>query len=159
EYETMRKTFLNEQAWLIARDQLRPGVPCPVCGSLEHPNTCEIRAEHKDLSREALDAAERALGRLRERQGKGACACQPSSTLLEEKENSLTEALRRLRQKLSENLPDHAEVKTLGQAEERLGSWKESLRREGDRLAENIQTLKKLRGYLLRIDEKKAALK
>ena len=28
---------------LIAREQLRPGVPCPVCGSLEHPNPCEIR--------------------------------------------------------------------------------------------------------------------
>ena len=159
EYETMRRTFLNEQAGLIAREQLRPGVPCPVCGSLEHPNPCEIREEHKDLSREALDAAEREVGRLRERQEKAASAAQSASILLEEKENSLTEALRRLRQKLSENLPDHAEVKTLGQAEEKLGSWKESLRREGDRLAENIQTLKKLRGYLLGIDEKKAALK
>lgn len=159
EYETMRRTFLNEQAGLIAREQLRPGVPCPVCGSLEHPNPCEIREEHKDLSREALDAAEREVGRLRERQEKAASASQSASTLLEEKENSLTETLRRLRQKLSENLPDHTEVKTLGQAEERLGSWKESLRREGDRLAENIQTLKKLRGYLLGIDEKKAALK
>lgn len=159
EYETMRRTFLNEQAGLIAREQLRPGAPCPVCGSLDHPNPCEIREEHKDLSREALDAAEREVGRLRERQEKAASAAQSASILLEEKENSLTEALRRLRQKLSENLPDHAEVKTLGQAEEKLGSWKESLRREGDRLAENIQTLKKLRGYLLGIDEKKAALK
>ena len=159
EYETMRRAFLNEQAGLIAREQLRPGKPCPVCGSLDHPNPCEIREEHKDLSREALDAAEREVGRLRERQEKAASASQSASTLLEEKENSLTEALRRLRQKLSENLPSHAEVKTLGQAEEKLGSWKESLRREGDRLAEDMQTLKKLRGYLLGIDEKKAALK
>ena len=159
EYETMRRAFLNEQAGLIAREQLRPGKPCPVCGSLDHPNPCEIREEHKDLSREALDAAELEVGRLRERQEKAASASQSASTLLEEKENSLTEALRRLRQKLSENLPDHAEVKTLGQAEEKLGSWKESLRREGDRLAEDMQTLKKLRGYLLGIDEKKAALK
>ena len=159
EYETMRRAFLNEQAGLIAREQLRPGKPCPVCGSLDHPNPCEIREEHKDLSREALDAAELEVGRLRERQEKAASASQSASTLLEEKENSLTEALRRLRQKLSENLPSHAEVKTLGQAEEKLGSWKESLRREGDRLAEDMQTLKKLRGYLLGIDEKKAALK
>lgn len=159
EYETMRRTFLNEQAGLIAREQLRPGKPCPVCGSLDHPNPCEIRAEHKDLSRKALDAAEREVGRLRERQEKAASASQSASALLEEKKNSLTEALRRLRQKLSENLPSHEEVKTLGQAEEKLGSWKASLRREGDRLSEDIQTLKKLRGYLLGIDEKKAALK
>ena len=159
EYETMRRAFLNEQAGLIAREQLRPGKPCPVCGSPDHPNPCEIREEHKDISREALDAAEQEVGRLRERQEKAASAAQSASALLEEKENSLAEELRRLRQKLSENLPSHVEIKTLVQAEEKLDLWKESLRREGGRLTEDLQTLKKLREYLLGIDEKKAALK
>ena len=159
EYETRRRIFLNEQAGLIAREQLRPGKPCPVCGSLEHPHPCEIKDEHRDISREALDAAEQEVGRLRERQEKAASAAQAASTLLEEKEKSLKEELLRLRQKLSENFSSHEEVKTLGQAEETLGSWKESLRREGGRLAEDLQILKKLRGYLLGIEEKKTALK
>lgn len=159
EYETRRRIFLNEQAGLIAREQLRPGKPCPVCGSLEHPHPCEIKDEHRDLSREALDAAEQEVGSLRERQEKAASAAQAASTLLEEKEKSLKEELLRLRQKLSENFSSHEEVKTLGQAEETLGSWKESLRREGGRLAEDLQILKKLRGYLLGIEEKKTALK
>ena len=159
EYEIMRRTFLNEQAGLIAREQLRPGKPCPVCGSVEHPNPCEIREEHQDLSREALDAAEREVGHLRERQEKAALAAQSASAFLEEKENSLAEELRRLRQKLSENLPSHTEIKTLGQAEEKLGAWKESLRRDGDRLTEELETLKKLRGFLQGIDEKKAEMK
>ena len=129
EYETRRRIFLNEQAGLIAREQLRPGKPCPVCGSLEHPHPCEIKDEHRDLSREALDAAEQEVGSLRERQEKAASAAQAASTLLEEKEKSLKEELLRLRQKLSENFSSHEEVKTLGQAEETLGSWKESGRR------------------------------
>lgn len=36
-YEAMRQIFFNMQAGLIAREQLKPGQPCPVCGSLEHP--------------------------------------------------------------------------------------------------------------------------
>ena len=72
EYETARRIFLNEQAGLIAREQLRPGEPCPVCGSLDHPRPCEIKEEHRNLSREALDAAERQVGRLRQRQEKAA---------------------------------------------------------------------------------------
>ncbi len=165
EYETARRIFLNEQAGLIAREQLRPGEPCPVCGSLEHPRPCEIKEEHRDLSREALDAAEQEVGRLRQRQEKAASAAQAATALLEEKEKSLREELLRLRQKLSETLPANEELqafgeaKTLGQAEEMLGVWKKSLDREGGRLAEDLKTLKELRGYLLGIGEKKAAQK
>lgn len=35
-YETMNKAFLDEQAGIIA-SSLTTGMPCPVCGSLEHP--------------------------------------------------------------------------------------------------------------------------
>ena len=110
EYETARRIFLNEQAGLIAREQLRPGEPCPVCGSLDHPRPCEIKEEHRDLSREALDAAEREVGRLRQEQEKAASAAQAATALLEEKEKSLREELLRLRQKLSETLPANEEL-------------------------------------------------
>lgn len=36
EYETINKAFLNEQAGIIASG-LEAGMPCPVCGSLSHP--------------------------------------------------------------------------------------------------------------------------
>lgn len=36
-YEETYSSFLNEQAGILARD-LKPGQPCPVCGSCEHPH-------------------------------------------------------------------------------------------------------------------------
>jgi len=35
-YESLRKAYLDEQAGVLAAE-LKPGVPCPVCGSAEHP--------------------------------------------------------------------------------------------------------------------------
>lgn len=35
-YERLHKAFLDEQAGVLA-NELKPGVPCPVCGSMEHP--------------------------------------------------------------------------------------------------------------------------
>ena len=72
EYERTRRQFLNAQAGLIAREQLRPGEPCPVCGSLEHPSPCQIEEEHRELSRELLERLEEEAGRLRSAQEQAA---------------------------------------------------------------------------------------
>ncbi len=36
EYEKLEQSFLNEQAGIIAK-KLKDNIPCPVCGSIEHP--------------------------------------------------------------------------------------------------------------------------
>jgi len=41
EYDVKNKAFLDEQAGIIA-SSLSEGIPCPVCGSLEHPNLAAI---------------------------------------------------------------------------------------------------------------------
>ena len=41
EYDAKNKAFLDEQAGIIA-SSLLAGTPCPVCGSLEHPNLAVI---------------------------------------------------------------------------------------------------------------------
>lgn len=51
-YEQERKRFLDSQAGLLAKE-LKMGVPCPVCGSLEHPTPAQISGEV--LSKEELD--------------------------------------------------------------------------------------------------------
>jgi exonuclease SbcC len=40
-YDSLNKAFLDEQAGIIA-STLHPGMPCPVCGSVEHPCLASI---------------------------------------------------------------------------------------------------------------------
>ncbi len=49
EYERMNKAFLDEQAGIIA-STLTEGVPCPVCGSVDHPQLASLS---KDAPTEA----------------------------------------------------------------------------------------------------------
>lgn len=44
EYERIYEAFFREQAGLMAKD-LREGVPCPVCGSLQHPDPAQVSQE------------------------------------------------------------------------------------------------------------------
>ena len=55
-YKHLRKIYMDEQAGIIARD-LQNGLPCPVCGSLEHPKPA-VMSEGAP-SKEELDKAEK----------------------------------------------------------------------------------------------------
>lgn len=55
-YETLYQTFLNEQAGILA-ETLQDGVPCPVCGALEHPDIC-VKAEQAPTQAEVERAKE-----------------------------------------------------------------------------------------------------
>ena len=54
-YQEHMRVFLDEQAGILAERDLKPGVPCPVCGSLSHPSPAIRKAEHRNLSMESLD--------------------------------------------------------------------------------------------------------
>ena len=102
EYESQRKSFLNAQAGFIAREQLRSGEPCPVCGSLEHPHPCEISEEHRELSRDTLDQMSEEVDRLRSKQEKAAADSRTSAAILTERESALRGAVEKLGRRLAD---------------------------------------------------------
>ncbi len=65
-FHALERRFLDEQAGILA-GELKPGEPCPVCGSLEHPapaersaecpSEAEVDAAHEASEREAQKAA------------------------------------------------------------------------------------------------------
>ena len=159
EYEDIRRIFLNTQAGFIAREQLKPGMPCPVCGSLDHPNPCELKEEHRELSRETLDMLGKETEQLRNAQENAAAKAQAASALLEEKEKSRDEGMNSLRRKLSAYLPEFPQNSTLEQAAEGLNAWKTTLREEGARCKENLRQLRELQEKLQGIEADKIRLK
>lgn len=44
-FEEMQEQFFRAQAGILARDQLNPGKPCPVCGSTEHPAPAQLSGQ------------------------------------------------------------------------------------------------------------------
>lgn len=71
EYEEKRQHFLDEQAGFLA-DELKPGKPCPVCGSTEHPHPHKKSGEDVDISRENHKKMSEDVDKLREKQEQAA---------------------------------------------------------------------------------------
>ena len=162
EYENSRRIFLNAQAGFIAKEQLRPGQPCPVCGSLHHPRPCQLEDDHQNLSRDELDVLGEEVNSLRFRQEDTASASRSAAALFQEKENTLTGEMEKLQRKLAENVPEGAEIPeklTIGQAEKILLERKQSLSQKEKGLKEDVQTLKRLQSRLQGIETEKSELR
>lgn len=109
EYERLRKIFLNTQAGFLAKEQLRPGEPCPVCGSLDHPHPAQLQEDYQDLSREMLDEMSGEVNILRDIQERRASESQAATALYKEKESNLSIKMDDLQKKREEILPDPEE--------------------------------------------------
>ncbi len=57
-YHHLSAAWFSQQAGHLAKECLQPGLPCPVCGSLTHPQPAELPAEAVEKS--AVEAAEQA---------------------------------------------------------------------------------------------------
>ena len=79
-YKHLRKIYMDEQAGIIAQE-LKDGVPCPVCGSLDHPKPA-TKSEGAP-TKEQLDQAEKEDKELNQAVSSANTKCAESKTLYE----------------------------------------------------------------------------
>ena len=137
-YEQLYRRFFEEQAGILAKD-LQEGKPCPVCGSVEHPQLAVISAEAPD--QRDVEKAKQERDRLEQRRTVAVETFQEIKSQYEAEKSALLEMVG------LEELPDEQmvqrelqerkkEKETLFKNQETLGErWKklvdERLRREG----------------------------
>lgn len=160
EAEEARGIFLSIQAGILAKEQLFPGRPCPVCGSTDHPDPCQLSKENKRVTREAVDRLNYEASELRNAQEQASVSCMEVNVRLEEQLKKRKEAWERLREKLMSVFPDEADqIASAEQAEIYVQTWRESLQEEGNRLREDQKRLEQVRKFLADVAEEKERLK
>ena len=162
-YLAKRTTFLDAQAGFLAKEKLKEGKPCPVCGSMEHPHPCELSEKHQELTREVIEELQAEVEGLRKKQEEKSNTAGSSSKVLKEKENNYKNSVDRLyKNMLSENIPDVPDISekfNVKLAEELLDRWKETINSEGERLKKDAKTLSDVKKSLRGIDDRKNRLK
>ena len=139
-YDQMQRAFLNAQAGILAKG-LQDGVPCPVCGSLEHPHPAELpaHAPTEDAVKQAktfYDDAQSAAS-----DASNAAAAQVAT--MDTKKDAL-------RKKLEKLLPDTAEEQAEAAAQEQLHDCETQI----DELNTKIEAAKKNIRIKSELDEK-----
>lgn len=159
DYIAKQNSFLDAQAGFIAREKLKPGLPCPVCGSLDHPSPCHLSDEHKELTRELIDDLSKENDRLRNAYEQAAAAAKTADGLLTEKKQRSDDDLQKLLQKIRALLPELPDDTDIKAAMTKLNEWKTAFTKEGYELKEKDIALKNVKSQLKDVDIKKPELK
>lgn len=96
-YRELEERFFREQAGILARDHLKEGCPCPVCGSLSHPLPAGLPAEAPS-EEELRTMAETCEEKSRQ--------CQEAGLVISEKQAAIREKENSMRQQEKE-IPDN----------------------------------------------------
>ena len=148
QYLQLQNAFLDAQAGFLAREKLRDGEPCPVCGSLEHPHPCTLSDDHAGLTREAVEQLANEATALQEVQTKQSAAAGAAADLLTEKQTQLKSTLEKLRTRMEQCGLELPPQLTLRQAEALLLDWKQEVQQVGEQFQMQVQKFRQLQAHL-----------
>lgn len=157
-YEKMRQMFLNEQAGMLAAD-LKPGIPCPVCGSTDHPHPFAGAVDHVDISPEKLQKIAEDVENLRTKQEQAANESHAAKTRYETRKENFVEAVGRLRNRMQKSIPEIQKDAGLSEMNEALKIWKNAIDRSLKTLKKDAEKLGKIRELLQNADDQRGKLK
>ena len=171
-YIEQQNAFYDAQAGIIAREKLIPDQPCPVCGSIHHPNPHPLLPKHQNLTREYIESLNRELMVLQKSMTDKNEDSVTQNQILQGKEENYSDHKRRLMEQLKKkgfDLSDirDAERKDLSGEEERihlheignlLDDRSSLLKQEELRINKDKKTFLTLEEALLEAEEKKTHL-
>ncbi len=158
EYSSLRTAFLDAQAGYIAREQLRDGEPCPVCGSLDHPCPCPLPEGREQLTREAVEALSEKTAACNRAMSDAAAGAGAAVELLKERGAQFEKSLAALWTRLNRIASAGGEP-DLQAAEALIGAHSEALEAEGAKLEADAQALAGAQAFLKDADARREALR
>lgn len=156
-YSRQRTAFLDAQAGYIAREQLRAGQPCPICGSLDHPRPCPMPEGGEALTREGLEALSQASAQRGREASEASAAAGAAQERLKASQDRFDRQLDALWARLN-RMEATAGSPAVEVVEARLSEVRRTLDAEGARLRSDAESLKEAQAFLEGSEAEKARL-
>ena len=158
EYEKKRQNFLDAQAGFLA-SELMEGMPCPVCGSIEHPRPCVMKKEHSEFTREGMDLLEKETEKLRAEQENLSAEVKSNTDLRDVKKQDFDESFNRLKNRMRENIPVLPEEFSPGQGQELIRQWMKEVQENGIKYQRDWEELQSVQKQMKDLEEEKPAVR
>ena len=154
-----RRLFYELRAGLLARDLLKEGEPCPVCGSISHPMPCALPKGQEEIKKEDIDRLEEAVSGLKDSVNTKLSLYETSKTKAVEREEHLRIDRDKLFNLINEELFEARAEAGLDRLKLDLETLKRELLKEKDEVNAKIKELKAIEEKLSTAEEKKTLLK
>lgn len=158
EYEKKRQNFLDAQAGFLA-SELMEGMPCPVCGSIEHPRPCVMKKEHSEFTREGMDLLEKETEKLRAEQENLSAEVKSNTDLRDVKKQDFDESFNGLKNRMRENIPALPEEFSPGQGQELIRQWMKEVQENGIKYQRDWEELQSVQKQMKDLEEEKPAVR
>lgn len=157
-----RRLFYELRAGLLARDLLKEGEPCPVCGSLSHPSPCLLPKGQEEIRKEDIESLEERVSKLKDSVNTRLSEYETSKTRTGEKEEHLRADKEKLISLVNEELFTDAkpyEEVGLNELKAELEVFSRKLLKEQGEVNAKVKELKLIEEKLSTAEEKKILLK
>ena len=134
-------------------------MPCPVCGSIEHPRPCVMKKEHSEFTREGMDLLEKETEKLRAEQENLSAEVKSNTDLRDVKKQDFDESFNRLKNRMRENIPALPEEFSPGQGQELIRQWMKEVQENGIKYQRDWEELQSVQKQMKDLEEEKPAVR